>query len=90
MLVVKVELHSAITGQVSTLGSMIISNDGKSFSKTHGNYDVKVAHKSRMKTFMGIWKNPLRKARVENHYRDSNVWLLVKKAINASFNKKGE
>lgn len=41
MIVVRVELHSAITGQVTELARMEIVNDGVSEKPTKGNYLVR-------------------------------------------------
>lgn len=38
MIVVKVELHSAITGRVSELARMVIANDGTQDNPRKGNY----------------------------------------------------
>lgn len=84
MIVVKVELHSAITGKVETLSSVVISNDGKG-SKKLGNYEVlqfrKSVDPSDPKSHW--WKRkPVRKGRVKNHPRLSQpVLKLVSKAL---------
>lgn len=85
MLVVKIELHSAITKKVTTIGQMIIHNVGG--TSTCGDYEVCVARKSEdnfdlRKTF----HNPARRGTVKNHPRKSqNVWRLVAKALLAAF-----
>ena len=45
MIVVRVELWSARTGKVSTLGVMKIANDGTEGNGDHGCYDGKVMRK---------------------------------------------
>lgn len=75
MIVVKVELHSAITGKVTEIGRMKITNDGTG-DINKGNYDVKIMRKGSVNTVQ-------KTARVENHSRlNESVWKLVKKALN--------
>jgi hypothetical protein len=78
MIVVTVELHSAITGRVSRLGGMVIANDGTG-SKSRGNYDAQLVSRNGAKG---------RAARVEGHAREAlSVWVLVGKAIAALYPK---
>lgn len=82
MLVVKVELHSAITGDVSEVGRLIIANDGKSFDPAVGHYNVRLGRKGANNA--RILLNPQRAGRVEGHARESSsVWSLVAKALTA-------
>lgn len=90
MIVVKVELHSAITGRVSELGRMLIGNDGTGAGK-RGNYDVRVLRK-RMdnvheEPFEQWYRAPVTRAgRVEDYPRQSyNVWRLVARALLSAF-----
>lgn len=82
MLVIKVELHSARTNKVTELGRMLISNDGThSFSSRWGSYDVKLGRRGDTSS-MGVYENPLRVGRVENHARKAySVWRLVQRAL---------
>lgn len=81
MIVVTVALHSAVTGRVTELGTMVISNDDTG-TETHGNYDVRLGRKGA--SIERVLDNPLRHGRVERHARLSlNVWKLVSKAIEA-------
>lgn len=80
MIIVRVELHSAITGQVSELARMHISNEGG--SPRRGNYAVQ--------TLRGRDKATLdrgavqHKGKVLNHARLAlHVWHLVAKALAA-------
>lgn len=41
MIVVRVELYSAITGQKTELARMVIANDGMSETPNLGNYDIR-------------------------------------------------
>lgn len=89
MLVVKVELHSAITGAVSELGRLIISNDGKSMARSVGNYDVRLGRKGAAENH-AILTKPQRQGRVEGHARlSAPVWSLVAKAL-ASIGFRGQ
>lgn len=71
MLLVKVELHSALTGEVKTLAEMRIANDGTSDNPRRGNYNV---------------RNSSRRGRVENFPRKSYVvWRLVLRALRSLY-----
>ena len=72
MLVINVELHSAITHKITTIARMSISNVGGTVSR--GDYSAKTFHKTT--------GEPLRSGEVLNHPRISaNVWVLVRKAL---------
>ena len=86
MLVVNIELHSANTGKVSTLGRMIIANDGTSDNPKRADYDVMVGRKSDAENTLKVFMNPLRRGRVKDYPRLSyNVWRLVLRALRAAF-----
>lgn len=86
MIVVTIELHSAVTGGKQLLGRAIIANDGTALSGKVGNYDVAVARKPDADNLAKTWAQPLRKARVENYPRLSyNVWRLIVRALLAAF-----
>ena len=74
MLIITVELHSAVTGAVSTIGRMRITNDGSGDASV-GNYDVEIIpadHPLR----------PAQHARVEGYPRlQYSVWELVRRAL---------
>jgi hypothetical protein len=79
MLIVRVELHSAITKQVTEIARMQISNDGTGCGAM-GHYNVK--------TFRGNTEDALdkhrvtRSARVLNYPREKlHVWNLVARAL---------
>lgn len=87
MIVVKVELHSAITGKVTRLGKMVIGNDGTGTGRI-GNYDAWVLRKADAENH--ITRTTLdaatRKGRVENYARQSYViWRLVLRALRACY-----
>jgi hypothetical protein len=76
MLVVKVELHSAITGEVSEIGRMLIDNVGG--TTEHGDYRVRVLKRNNQKVVSRI-------GTVEAHPRlRAPVWSLVAKALAAT------
>lgn len=86
MIVVKVELHSAITGQVTLLGSAIISNVGTTPDGKLGDYDVAVGRKTDAADLRKVYQQPLRRGRVLRHPRlAQNVWRLVLKALAQAF-----
>lgn len=73
MIVVKVELHSAITGQITLLGKAIIANDGRGTCAS-GNYwmDLRGKNNVAMKDRVRIEKWP-RQAK--------HVWALVARML---------
>lgn len=74
MLVVKVELHSAITGEVSEIGRMRIINDGTAPDR-RGNYNIELMRR-------GANHRVQRSGRVFDHPRlTQSVWQLVAKAL---------
>lgn len=88
MIVVTIQLHSAVSGQSETLGVMHIANDGTARDARQGNYDVKVGNKTHAVTHdhAAIQDKPQRSGRVENYPRLSyNVWRLVARALKSAF-----
>jgi len=86
MIVVRVELHGAVSKRVTLLGAMVISNDGSSQVAGRGNYDVRVARKTDAADLGKALRDPLRRGRVEGWPRLSyNVWRLVLRALAAAF-----
>lgn len=84
MLVLKLELHDAVSGKISTIASAIIFNNGTGDAE-RGNYNVHVARKNRF-SLEDIARSPLRKGRVDNYPRLSyNVWRLVIRALKSAF-----
>ena len=84
MLVVKVELHSAITKKVTPIAQMIIANVGG--TKTRGDYTVKVAHQKDIDDFQKVWTEPQRTGSVTNYPRLSyHVWRLVLRALKSAY-----
>lgn len=82
MIVVKVELHSAITGEVSDLGSMVIANDATG-TPSRGNYFGKTFRKGAGEWWKHLrWPKPVREGRVEDYPRKAlPVWSLVKRML---------
>lgn len=81
MLVVKVELHSAITGEVTEIGRMLIANDGTSRDPDRGDYNVKVGRRG-VTDDRKIWMKPHRTGKVLNYPRLAySVWVLVARAL---------
>lgn len=84
MLVIKIELHSAVTRKVTTIGQMIIANTGG--TKDRGEYTAKVAHKNDVNNLGANFNRPLREGTVINYPRLSyNVWRLVVRALLSAF-----
>lgn len=83
MIVVKVELHSAIDGRVETLGTAIIDNVGG--STTRGNYRVRAWPKGSLDPRRLLMsRKPHREGAVNDHRRLAEpVWSLVRKALEA-------
>lgn len=85
MLVLKLELHSAITGKVTTLGSMLIANDG-SGSTSRGNYFGETYRKGNDSWLkLPLFRNrpkAVRKGTVAGYPRKTlPVWCLVKQML---------
>jgi len=81
MIIVTVELKSAIDGRTTKLGEMIIANDGTG-TNTKGNYDAFVYRKPKFFNWKRLTDNTTRTSRVENYSRQSRViWDLVGLAL---------
>ncbi len=80
MIVVRVELHSAITGAVSELGRVLIDNQGG--TQQRGNYRVRSL---RGRSSEQLDRGTVQKeGAVMNHPRlAEHVWNLVAKALKA-------
>jgi len=82
MIVVKVELHSAITGKVTEIGQMVIDNLGTG-TPSSGNYRARVARRGAdfMKMVRGNSK-PVREGEVNDYPRlTATVWKLVYRSL---------
>ena len=86
MIVIKIELHSARTKEITLLGSMVIANDGTSKDHKRGNYLVGVANKKDAADLKLAMSRPLRTGVVKDFPRLSyNVWRLVLRALKSAF-----
>lgn len=84
MIVVTIDLHSAVTLQKKTLGKMVIANIGG--SRERGEYDVWVARKGGTVQEVLRGKKIARTGRVLDYPRLSyNVWRLVCRALKSAF-----
>lgn len=90
MIVVKVELWSARTGEVSELGRMYVANDGTS-KGNRGNYSAAVCRRGttevpQARAIREDGPKPTRTGDVLNYPRHSyNVWRLITRALKACF-----
>lgn len=80
MIIVKVELHSAITGRITELARMRIANDGTEANPRKGNYDAV--------TFRGRDSRALDAGSVQRHAhvhdwprQQLHVWNLVQACL---------
>lgn len=74
MIIVKIELHSALTGEVTEIGRMRVANTGEG-TKERGEYLVKVMRRGTIDVVRALGV-------VSNHPRlSASVWSLVRKAI---------
>ena len=84
MIVVSIELQSAITGKIKTLGRMIIGNTGGTGKR--GDYTVRVGNKKDVNDLAKVFNKPQREGTVKDYPRLSyNVWRLISRAILAAF-----
>jgi hypothetical protein len=79
MIVVKIELHSAIDHTVSEIGRMYIVNTGNG-TQEYGDYHTQIMRKGVQSQSGAIWKIGY----VRGHARKRlSVWTLIVKAIGA-------
>lgn len=89
MIVVKVELHSAVTGKVSEIGRAYFANIGG--TRTRGDYGVAVCRRGTSEVPSTDWSCgtgplPTREGKVENYPRLSySVWRLIIRGLRACF-----
>ena len=82
MIVVRVELHSAITGEKTELARMEIVNDGTADSSKVGHYNVRTLRGR--STDQLDQRKEQRAGRIEEWRRlDQHVWVLVAAALRA-------
>lgn len=83
MIVVKIELHSAVTGQITEIGRAIVCNVGG--TQRRGDYRVAVARRG-VTDNRQILVSPQRAGEVKNYPRLAyNVWRLIARAVLAAF-----
>lgn len=84
MLVVKVELHSARTGEITEIARAIIANVGG--TNELGDYTVRVGRKAKQFDNRTVWHKPFRTGEVKKYPRlRYNVWRLVIRALLSAF-----
>jgi hypothetical protein len=82
MIIVKVELHSAIDKTIHELARMHISNDGTGTDEI-GNYKIELLKRGSSSVY--------RIGKVLNHARKRlSVWILVIKALGSVFKDRAE
>jgi hypothetical protein len=80
MLIVRVEMHSAVTGEVTEIARMEIVNDGTSNFHNIGHYWVRTL-RGRTKADLDR-RNIIKESRIEDWPRmRKHVWCLVSKAL---------
>jgi hypothetical protein len=86
VIVVTVELHSAIDGHVERLGTMVVGNDG-SGTPSVGNYNVFVGKRGQT-DLAEIIRQPWRRGRIEAWPRNrfAAMWL-INRAFQVTFGK---
>jgi hypothetical protein len=81
VIVVRVELHSAVTGKVTPLYTGIVANDGTGTAEV-GNYDAAFGRKGQT-DLRRVWASARRRSCVKGHRRrSSHVLNLVAQALN--------
>jgi hypothetical protein len=91
MIVVKIELWSAVTHETSEIGRMYIANDGSTGTVDRGDYSVAVCRRGTDDVPRELIPDPeapaaARVAAVKNYPRLAyNVWRLIARAVHAAF-----
>lgn len=87
MVILKLEMHSANTGEVTEIGRTIIYNVGGTARR--GNYAVKVGRRKpdgEAYDTREVFMNPTREGSVQDYPRLTyNVWRLVIRALRSAF-----
>lgn len=88
MLVVTVELHSAVTHEVKLLHKVIIANEGTSANGETADYGVYVGREGDA-NLKSVYTRPMRRGKVLRHFRNrAPVLNLVRKALFECFSLK--
>jgi hypothetical protein len=82
VIVVKVELHSAVDGRIEELGQIVIANDGTGTDR-RGNYWTRAYAPGTDLYAGGLRAGVINSSCVVQHSRVKPVWTLVGKAIKA-------
>lgn len=86
MIVVKVELWSARTGEKTELGRMMLANLGGKLGNRLADYGVKVLRKGDQSESWDTRVEPTRVGTVRNHPRLSlSIWRLILSALKETF-----
>ena len=79
MIVIKIELHSAVTGKITQLGEAYINNQGVLHEGDKCDYEFKIMRKPKFKSVTKM-------ARVEGWPRSRRtVWQLLQKCLNQAY-----
>lgn len=82
MILVRVELHSAITGKVTEIARMKIINDGTAVGDTRGNYIATTLRGADAKDFDKRNPTTLRETTLQHWPRmQKHVWYLVARLL---------
>lgn len=83
MIVVRVELHSAITGKTSELARMIVWNDGTAETHRTGNYEAFALRKgAKYKTDRDVREKATRSVAIKGYPKKAlHVWNLIAEAL---------
>lgn len=88
MIVIKVELHSARTGRVTTLGQAIITNEGTNPDPRRGDYKLSIGRKQDAEAgnLRAIITRPSRTAEVKEFPRHSyTIWRMILRLLRAAY-----
>lgn len=85
MIVVEIQLWSALTGERKVIGRTAIDNVGVNEDGKRADYRVRVGRRDKLEMHE-VLGSPIREGRVKNFPRVSyNVWRLVIRALLATF-----
>ncbi len=88
MIIVTIDLVSALTGNVTTLGRMVIANDGTEKDPNKGNYIFGVKRKDMIEqhNLVPVAAHTSRSGRIVGHPRKSDViWKLILRCLKAAY-----
>jgi hypothetical protein len=82
MIVVRVELHSAIDGHIEELGQIVIANDDTG-TNLHGNYWTRAYAPGTNLYKSGLGSGVINNGTIRKYRRTKPIWSLVAKALKA-------